>query len=153
MLRCNVNSCGFPLGTFFGQKPYSAGALGLQQTLLNCGTVCCIMVWASQCLAYIRFYRFSRLQERDLQGTFYSKFRLNATSFSMMQPMPAWFGLISCLALLSVSDGASLWNGKSIALKLIGAYIAPLLAMCTWIWLKLSRVLYPHRRQSGNLHQ
>ena len=138
---------------FVWQEPYNVGALNLQQILLNCGTVCCIMVWASQCLAYIRFFRFSRLHERDLQGNFYSKFRLNATSFSMMQPVPAWFGLISCLALLAVFDGASSWNGKSIALKLIGAYIAPLIAICTWIWLKLSRVLYPHRRQSGNLQQ
>ena len=43
--------------------------------------------------------------------------------FSAIQPLPAWLGLISCLAIVVVLNSASMWNGKQVVLKSVTAYL------------------------------
>ncbi|ERF76943.1 hypothetical protein EPUS_02655 [Endocarpon pusillum Z07020] len=111
-----------------------------QQTLLNLGSVNGIVIWGSQCLAYIRYrYYLQKHQERLID--FYSQFLPSRRTnyFTYFQPALAYLGLLSCLLVVVGFNSASLWNGKEIGLKFAGAYISPIVGSVLWIVLKACR--------------
>ena len=107
----------------------------LQQTLINVGSVSCVLVWSSQCLAYIRFDYYRRLHERELRD---DKFRpsSDASRLAFFQPALAWFGLISTLTICLVFNGTSMWNGGELGVKFASAYVSPLIMLALWIFFK-----------------
>jgi amino acid transporter len=136
----------------FTSGSHDQSATHLQQTLLDIGTVSCILVWASQCLAYIRLHHYLKIHKSEMHGDFYAKYRSRSTLGSL-QPAVAYFGLFSCLALIIVFNGAAMWNGEAIGLKFSGAYVAPLAAILIWIYLKLSRRSYRLHPSFGDLRK
>lgn len=108
------------------------------QTLLNIGSTNCILVWASQCLAYIRCHYYRTKYHEWLDGE-YEKFRVSSaqTHLAEFQPLVGWVGLIGCIFLVCVFNSASLWNQQKLDLKITGAYLSPLLALVSWIVIKL----------------
>src|SRR5436853_3067157 len=95
------------------------------------GSVGVLLVWASQCLAYVRYHRwyvccgqsayaltncYSRLwiHRAELIGE-HEKFQRwpmknNFSSyFSAIQPVPAYLGLISCLIIVFIFSSAEMW--------------------------------------------
>ena len=116
------------------------------------GSVGCLLVWASQCLAFIRYRRWSviktslacafrpylhqpdyyRLEthQENLTGAF-AKYNRGTTVIkhdqftsvlSYFQPAVAWLGLIGCLSVVLVFNSASWWNGNVTAKKVAVAY-------------------------------
>jgi len=104
----------------------------VEQVLSDIGTVGCLLVWASQTLAYIRFNMFrSRYNREDLEK-----------NKSWGQPLWAWLGLILCLAIVLILNTASWWSDKinpklDSAPRLLSTYIGPIALFLIWIFLKL----------------
>ena len=116
------------------------------------GSVGCLVVWASQCLAFIRYRRWSvikaslasaihsylhqpdncrlALHQENLTGAFAKYNRGNTVNkhdqftsvLSYFQPAVAWLGLIGCLSVVLVFNSASWWNGNVTAKKVAVAY-------------------------------
>ena len=98
-------------------------------------SVSCLLVWASQCLAFIRYYAwlvliyknldFSRLivcdvrlrKHRDSIAESYPEHnRWRSTSQAStilggLQPVIAWIGMIGCLVIVFVFTTATWWSG------------------------------------------
>ena len=116
------------------------------------GSVGCLLVWASQCLAFIRYRRWSviktllpsafysylhkpdnyrlEIHQENLTGAF-AKYDRGTTvnkhdQFTSVlcyfQPAVAWLGLIGCLSVVLVFSSASWWNGNVTAKKVAVAY-------------------------------
>lgn len=113
----------------------------LQQTLINIGSVSCVLVWSSQCLAYIRFSHFRRMHENELKEPACQRFRPNdnASHLAFFQPVPAYFGLVSTIIICLVFNGSSMWNGENVGVKFPNLYLSPLLWLALWIIFKAWR--------------
>lgn len=79
------------------------------------GSVSCIVVWACECYAFIRFYKYLHLHKVVLnqQKARYLR-RSNEEGYpysSTGQPGTAYLALAACLFILVVANGASLWRG------------------------------------------
>jgi yeast amino acid transporter len=110
------------------------------QELVNIAVVNCILVWSSQCIAYIRYHHFQRKYHDELQGKL-ERFRAETSSMLLtkFQPMTAWLGLLGCIMLIFVFNGACLWNGQDLDIKVPGAFLSPFLAIVSWIAVKSYR--------------
>lgn len=92
------------------------------------GSVGGVMVWASQCLAYIRCWMWFRHHSR--QGnlpTRYDRWRNRwdgsyMSTFSYLQPFPAVLGLVCCCLIIFVFSSATWWNGTPTFQKVATAY-------------------------------
>jgi yeast amino acid transporter len=116
--------------------------LEVQEILINIGSTCLVLVWASQCLAYLRYHQWRTYHHSRLTGPFFSKYRRfhdTAGRFATFQPVLAWFGLISTLSIAMVFNSAAMWNGKNLGAKFGSAYIGPILCLTQWLLLKLLR--------------
>lgn len=83
-------------------------------------SVSCLLVWASQCFAFIRYYTWTqkhkdalakRLSESD--GPNFSRRTegcKTSTLLDRFQPVPAWFGLIACLVIVVVFPSGTWWS-------------------------------------------
>ena len=92
------------------------------------GSVGCVIVWASQCLAYIRCWLWFRHHSK--QGNLprkYDRWRNHwdpsyMSTFSYLQPFPAIVGLICCCLIIFVFSTATWWNGNISFRKVATAY-------------------------------
>lgn len=79
------------------------------------GSVSCIVVWACECYAFIRFYKYLQLHKVVLNQTKARYLRRsNEEGYpysSTGQPGTAYLALTACLVILVVANGASLWRG------------------------------------------
>lgn len=136
-----VLSCSFlwlpfiPLG-----NDYTRGEL--QQILISIGSTSCVLVWASQCLAFIRYHSWRKMHKDYLREDQYLRYHptLNPGSrswFAYWQPLPAWIGLIGCILVVLVFASVGLYNGKQLRLKAFVIYLGPALLLCMFIFLKL----------------
>lgn len=118
----------------------SETTLRVAQELVNIAIVNCILVWSSQCIAYIRYHHFRKKYHDELQGKL-KRFRADAYSkpLTKLQPLTAWLGLLGCIMLVFVFNGACLWNGQDLAIKVPGAFLSPILAIVSWITIKSYR--------------
>ncbi len=110
----------------------------------------CLLVWASQCLAFIRYRMWfastrttiigsmslliadrTYIHEGNLTGDHakYNPYRRmkDGNQFSSFlthfQPVVAWIGLLGCLSIVLLFSSAIMWNGKVTVEKAAAAYI------------------------------
>jgi hypothetical protein len=116
------------------------------QTLLNFGTVTCVVVWAFQCVAYIRYHKFAMAYESQMTGNL-ERFRHkpSATLLAMLQPLVAWAALAGCVLLLFVFNTAVLWNQEDIGLKFAGAFSSIIVIFNAWLFTKTARYHKEHK--------
>jgi amino acid transporter len=90
-----------------------------------------ILVWGSQCLAYIRYYHwFHSFKERDILPEDYNRWEprngyrwVKSRMFmASWQPLPAYLGLICCFLIVFVLSTATWWNGNITFKKVATAY-------------------------------
>ncbi|KAF4626896.1 hypothetical protein G7Y89_g11263 [Cudoniella acicularis] len=118
----------------------TVAAFSVQETLVAIGSVGCLLVWGSQCLAFIRLSE----HRAHLVGDPMEKFQrwpLPPGAFSSycssIQPLPAYFGLISCLLLVFVLNAVSMFNGDQLLFKALTIYLGPGILATIFIILKL----------------
>jgi len=91
------------------------------------GSVGGVMVWAMECIAFIKYYEWLSQNQSELPGHYDRDSReldwqKKRPFFSSMQPYVAWIGLIGCFLVVFVLSSASWWNGDVTAVKVITAY-------------------------------
>ena len=80
------------------------------QILLSIGSVNCIVMWAFQCIVYIRYHSRRTKYQQKLTG-FFAKFQHSSrTTHFATKPVVARVGLIGCILLLCLFNSASLSN-------------------------------------------
>lgn len=104
--------------------------------MITIGSVGCVLVWASQCLAFIRYYNWLRLHKDDLislqQDDHETYDRYNRENLdkpehyysllSPTQPGPAYLGLTMCFLTIFVFSTATWWTTKATFKKVAVAY-------------------------------
>ncbi len=104
--------------------------------VITIGSVGTVLVWASQCLAYIRYWFLLRSAKEELVGLrlrepeFWQKYDRwmpnNSKRYQSLlwelQPFPAFVGLIFCLLIVFVFSTATFWNGDFTKQKFFSAY-------------------------------
>ena len=104
--------------------------------MITIGCVGCVLVWASQCLAYIRYFNWLRTHKPDLNQlkeedprTYnrYDRDNMNRrerfhTLLGPTQPAPAYLGLLMCLLTVFVFSTATWWRQAATAKKVAVAY-------------------------------
>src|ERR1700730_953650 len=84
------------------------------------GSVGGVLVWASQCLAYVRYHHwFHDHKKRRILPPEYNRgdpradlypWHKSRSLLASLQPIPAWLGLIGCLLIVFVFSTADWWN-------------------------------------------
>lgn len=136
--------------TFNFSSSASTEAIQLFQIMSSIGTVGVLLVWASQCLAFIRYNKWyvwspqtqfcmvinihviARLwvNKEELTGEHYERFQRwpmknKFSSYAAaLQPFPAYLGLVSCLVIVLVFNSAAMWNGNKLLFKALNIYLA-----------------------------
>lgn len=104
--------------------------------LITIGSVGTVLVWASQCLAYMRYYYWLRLHQNSLttlrgqDANYWRKYdrwmKQNPDRYysilSELQPAVAYFGFASSLLIVFVYSTATWWEGGFKARKFFVAY-------------------------------
>ncbi|KUJ18808.1 uncharacterized protein LY89DRAFT_505325 [Mollisia scopiformis] len=117
----------------------------LKQTLVAIGSVSCVLVWASQCLAFIQYNKWlwkhkQRLRDHQTMNRFD---RWHPRGFSTylvsLQPFPAYAGLISCLIIVVVLNAISMINGEKLLFKALVNYLGPAILITIFTILKIVR--------------
>lgn len=109
----------------------------LQEILIDIGSVSCVLVWSSQCLAFICYHRWLKRHKSQLTGDFARFNRSSSAShLAFFQPPIAWIGLVATLAIVFFFNSVSLWTGKSKVTKCISAFLSPLILIVVWVGLK-----------------
>lgn len=127
----------------------------LFQLATNMAIVTCLMVWMSQCIAYLRFYHFRKLFSETIKA---KQFQLSRPSRRGLlwacQPFTAWFGLIGCLALLLVFSTAVFWHvditSEQYLWTFLGLYLSPMIGAAWYMALKLRRTVRTRKSHSYN---
>lgn len=107
----------------------------LLTVMSTASSISCVLVWASQCVAYIRYHHwFHDHKRRRILPPQYNRWvpqpkvypwHKSRTFLASYQPIPAWIGLISCLLIVFVFSTARFWDGKHITFtKVATAYAA-----------------------------
>ncbi|KAL6855543.1 hypothetical protein ACO1O0_006692 [Amphichorda felina] len=115
------------------------------EILTTMGSVSIIIVWGSQCWAFIRYYRciYRHREALDMEQVAQVR-RWNQDANddypyrSHGQPFLAFVALIGCLLIILVSTGASLWNGFHFKPFLSG-YLVIFTFLGSWVILKIVR--------------
>ncbi|KAF4634110.1 hypothetical protein G7Y89_g4002 [Cudoniella acicularis] len=129
----------------------------VQEIMSGLATVIVVLVWASQCLAFIRYYWWLSIHRPKLRGEAFKKFDRWSHSnpsapFSSrgayIQPIPAIFGLVGCILTVFLFSTASWWNGGEDATAVVAVWIAPISLFILWLLLKA----YNRRLHWGTLY-
>ncbi|KAI8961416.1 amino acid permease/ SLC12A domain-containing protein [Daldinia sp. FL1419] len=113
--------------------------------LSEMGSIGVLIVWACECLAFIRYYHciskhHNKLVERNVSRVqrFSDKDDNDYPYISNGQPFTAYLGLLGCLLVLLIVDGASLWNGFY-GEAFLSSYLLVSIFILVWAALKLWR--------------
>lgn len=95
------------------------------------GAVGGVMVWAAECVAFIKYYEWYGDYRGELPG-YYDRdstdlsWQRQRPFGSSLQPWLAWFGLVGCVLIVLVFCSASWWYGEAdkeeITIKVTAAY-------------------------------
>ncbi|KAJ0416349.1 amino acid permease-domain-containing protein [Aspergillus carlsbadensis] len=116
----------------------------LLEVLSQMGSVSCIIVWACECWAFIRFYNCMYLHRNDLNASpqFVRLRRFPNPGAedhypwrSHGQPVTMYLALFGCFFVLAVADGAALWHNWA-APRFLSAYLSILCFIPLWLGLK-----------------
>lgn len=114
------------------------------QLLTNMATSTIVLVWASQCLAFIRFHQLRRRFRQEIEDGQFKLFRLSRNWMPLYQPVAAIVGLFGCLLLLLIFSSATLWNrdieSDDYLWSLFGLYSSPVFAAVYYVLLQLFRI-------------
>lgn len=148
---------------FFAWVPFvslgdadTAGTDNMQDILQSVGTTSCILVWASQALAFLRYHWWLRRHHTELKGQ-YRKFDRWAAEggggggcgggrglswLEFAQPWLAWFALVASLVILFVFASAGLWSEnerarEELVVKTLDQYLGPGLLLVMFVGLKI----------------
>ncbi|CEL10374.1 hypothetical protein ASPCAL13495 [Aspergillus calidoustus] len=115
------------------------------ETMAQMSSVAVVIVWASQVLAFIRYYRCIKRHKEVLQKQEtprLSRFnREDPTDYpyrSHAQPVLAYMALVGCLFILLVANGAFLWKGFH-KFPFLSGYLFLIAFVVLWIFLKVVR--------------
>ncbi|KAI1806705.1 amino acid permease-domain-containing protein [Daldinia bambusicola] len=129
--------------------PSKGGATGGIDTFIailsEMGSVGVLIAWACECWAFIRYYNciskhHDELVERKVSRVqrFSDKDDNDYPYISNGQPLTAYLGLVGCLLVLLVLQGASLWNGFYVE-PFLASYLLVAIFIFVWVALKLWR--------------
>lgn len=119
----------------------------LLEVLSDMGSVGCVMVWACECWAFVRFYRCVWRHRAEFRAD--DRFA-HVRRFDFVedddrypwrghgQPFTMVLALAGCLFILVVANGAALWKGFN-KTPFLSAYLAPLFFIAFWVCLKVYR--------------
>ncbi|KAF9872800.1 amino acid permease [Colletotrichum karsti] len=114
------------------------------EILAQMGSAGVVIVWACQCLAFIRYYHCIDRHRHALESRKIPQVqRWNSENrdypyHSHGQPFLAYMAFISCVFLLLVSNGAAVWKSFNL-LPFLSAYLAIFVFLALWVCLKLFR--------------
>jgi yeast amino acid transporter len=126
--------------------------------MITIGCVGCVLVWASQCFAYIRYFNWLRRHKNDLDQLkeedprTYSRYDRDNTNkrerfhslLSPTQPAPAYIGLTMCLLTIFVFSSATWWKNDATFKKVAVAYAGVCILLLPYFLFSLSFLLsYP----------
>jgi len=101
-------------------------------------SLACFLVWAIECLAFIRYYAWLRRHQKQLEEVYPEFNRWSTTSqattfLAGLQPLIAWVGMIGSFLVVIVFATASWWMGKidfrKVAVSYAGVSILALLTL------------------------
>jgi amino acid transporter len=121
----------------------------------NIGSVGVLLVWMSQCLAFIRYNKWHVYTGRPSYASANMTYRLHkhrhhlvgnharfqrwpisSGSFSSycaaIQPVPAYIGLACCIIIVFIFTSADMWNHKSLTLKGLQIYLGVSRSTAEW---------------------
>jgi len=112
----------------------------LSDVITVCGSICGVIVWASLCLAYIRYHYWITICEDDLREEaprFVRHHRdYNAHTFLFQfQPLLAYIGLIGSILVVGFAS-ATWWSTPVTAGKVVIPYAAPVVLFIAFIVIK-----------------
>ncbi|THW80059.1 hypothetical protein D6D17_09904, partial [Aureobasidium pullulans] len=122
----------------------SDSAKHTQQILISIGSTSCVLVWAAQCLAYIRYRSWLGMHSKEIGSPewhgyrkYYPYEQRKWTDFpSQMQPALAWVSGILCVIIVLGFPIAGLSHGKGDRkLIAINTYLGP--GLCLFLFLGL----------------
>ncbi|KAL4945278.1 hypothetical protein BDV06DRAFT_185338 [Aspergillus oleicola] len=145
-VRAMLLSCFFMWVPFLYLAPEnSSGATitSLLEVLSQMGSVSCVIVWACECWAFIRFYNCLSRHRDELNArpefARFRRWRSGAEDHypwrSHGQPVTVCLALFGCFFVLAVSDGAALWHNWR-APRFLSAYLAILCFIPLWLGIK-----------------
>lgn len=117
----------------------------LQEVLLNIGSVSAVLVWFSQCIAYIFYWRrreYFRTRIESSNDTEVRRLIQNSGKHSLLaagQPVLAGLGAIGTFSIVFVFNSVVLWNGKVFKVKFFAAFLSPILMTLLFLTLKAKR--------------
>ncbi|KAL4783295.1 amino acid permease-domain-containing protein [Aspergillus varians] len=145
--RAMFLSCCFLWVPFMYLSPHNSSdttIANLLEVLSQMGSVSCIIVWACECWAFIRFYR-CLYRHRDEINTSEEFARLRRWRNggerdlypwrSHGQPVTMYVALFGCLFVLAVADGAALWHNWATP-RFLSAYLAIICFIPLWLGIK-----------------
>jgi amino acid transporter len=111
------------------------------------GSVGGLLVWASQCLAFIQYRKWLHIHRSKLLGRYlkYNRWQTEGnenrydSTLSFLQPAVAYFGLIGCLLIVLIFSSANWWSTDVTVKKVAIAYAGPVMLLSLWIVLKAVR--------------
>ncbi|ERF68742.1 hypothetical protein EPUS_07229 [Endocarpon pusillum Z07020] len=128
----------------FLQLKSGYAAQELVEIMAVSGSVSGLIVWASLCLAFIRYEYWLRMHKDSLHGAHYGRYnrwdrtvRESSTFLGYFQPVVAWAGLAGCLLVVFVFSSAMWWNGVIRFRKVASAYASPIILLALWIIRKI----------------
>ncbi|KAF2233402.1 hypothetical protein EV356DRAFT_503739 [Viridothelium virens] len=123
-------------------------AKSVQQVLFSAGSTTCVLVWASQSLAFLRYYYALRDHSKELTGSRYSRYRRwermgaakeTCSHLGHWQPGLAWLSLLASVAIVLGFAGAGLVSDQHLVLKALNIYLGPGTGLIIFIVLKCFR--------------
>ncbi|KAJ5133678.1 uncharacterized protein N7443_004698 [Penicillium atrosanguineum] len=104
-----------------------------------------LIVWACECLAFIRYYNCISRFRNELEDDEVAQVRRWSTNDwhdypyrSHGQPVLAYLALAGCIFVLIIANGAALWKGWHL-LPFLSAYLTIAVFLGLWVFLKLAR--------------
>ncbi|QQK43244.1 Amino acid/polyamine transporter I [Penicillium digitatum] len=104
-----------------------------------------LIVWACECLAFIRFYHcicqhrdYLRREEVPHVQRWSEEDGSEYPYRSRWQPYTAYFALLGCIFVSLVANGAALWNGFHL-LPFLASYLTVIVFVGLWVLLKFMR--------------
>ncbi|KAF8533886.1 amino acid permease-domain-containing protein [Trichophaea hybrida] len=119
----------------------------VQEITTATGSVGCVLVWASQCLAFISFRSQMRKHGRYLgpDQLQYDLWRTGNKSIPYtsllhyFQPLLAYLGFVACVGIGIGLGSVSFWNSKVTLKKWLAAYFGPIAMFVLFVVLKFIR--------------
>ncbi|PWY68486.1 amino acid transporter [Aspergillus heteromorphus CBS 117.55] len=116
----------------------------LTEVISTSSSTAIMIVWASVCIAFLRYYYWLKKCDPDLRLSGRPEFVRGSPNYTprgslfVLQPLQAWIGLIGCTVIFAFSS-ATWWDGHATVTEVAMAYGAHIVLVILFLGLKLSR--------------